>query len=153
MTDPYCICCCRRKSDHNHKMQCPETTYFIENVSSQPPDIAKKEKSRGMSDRPIRVQLRRTKGWRMPENTVSVARPGPYGNPYKVGDPDQNGMGMAASDAVAAFRALVTSDNRWLDRIAALRGRNLACWCRPGDWCHADVLLELANSPSTKCEG
>lgn len=26
-----------------------------------------------------------------------------------------------------------------------LRGKNLACWCKPGDPCHADVLLELAN--------
>lgn len=34
---------------------------------------------------PHRVQLRRTKGWRMPPNTVSVARPGPWGNPYRVG--------------------------------------------------------------------
>jgi hypothetical protein len=33
---------------------------------------------------PHRVQLRRTKGWRMPENTVSVARPGPFGNPWTV---------------------------------------------------------------------
>ncbi|WP_420104105.1 DUF4326 domain-containing protein [Bosea sp. (in: a-proteobacteria)] len=29
----------------------------------------------------------------------------------------------------------------------ALRGRNLACWCKPGTPCHADVLLELANRP------
>ena len=33
---------------------------------------------------PERVQLSRRKGWRMPENTVSVARPGPFGNPYRV---------------------------------------------------------------------
>lgn len=26
-----------------------------------------------------------------------------------------------------------------------LRGKNLACWCKPGSPCHADVLLELAN--------
>lgn len=26
-----------------------------------------------------------------------------------------------------------------------LAGRDLACWCKPGDPCHADVLLELAN--------
>lgn len=32
------------------------------------------------------------------------------------------------------------------DIIAALRGRNLACWCQPGTPCHADVLLELANA-------
>ncbi len=29
----------------------------------------------------------------------------------------------------------------------ALRGRNLACWCKIGAPCHADVLLELANRP------
>lgn len=28
-----------------------------------------------------------------------------------------------------------------------LRGKNLACWCSLDQPCHADVLLELANSP------
>jgi hypothetical protein len=27
----------------------------------------------------------------------------------------------------------------------ALAGKNLACWCRPGEPCHVDVLLEIAN--------
>jgi hypothetical protein len=27
-----------------------------------------------------------------------------------------------------------------------LRGRNLACWCKPGTQCHADFLVEIANS-------
>jgi hypothetical protein len=27
----------------------------------------------------------------------------------------------------------------------ALRGKNLACWCRLDQPCHADVLLEIAN--------
>lgn len=31
--------------------------------------------------------------------------------------------------------------------LEPLRGKNLACWCAPGAPCHADVLLELANSP------
>jgi hypothetical protein len=26
-----------------------------------------------------------------------------------------------------------------------LRGKNLACWCKPGAPWHADVLLELSN--------
>lgn len=30
---------------------------------------------------PDRVQLRRTRGWRMPPNTVKVCRPGKWGNP------------------------------------------------------------------------
>lgn len=32
-----------------------------------------------------------------------------------------------------------------LKSLPGLRGKNLACWCKPGDPCHADVLLELAN--------
>lgn len=27
-----------------------------------------------------------------------------------------------------------------------LRGKDLACWCKEGQPCHADVLLEIANS-------
>ena len=32
-----------------------------------------------------RIQLSRRKGWRMPPNTVSVARPTKWGNPFTVG--------------------------------------------------------------------
>ena len=93
---------------------------------------------------PERIQLSRRKGWRMPENTVRVARPGKWGNPFRVGDfgiPDQ-------AAAVQRYR-------EWLDgRVSGpelpesfeeLRGKNLACWCRPGTPCHGDVLLEKAN--------
>lgn len=93
-----------------------------------------------------RVQLKRTKGWRMPPNTVKVTRPGKYGNPFRVGD-----FGIPnAAEAVARYR-------EWLDGrvvgpkrpdkedLAELRGKNLACWCKPGKPCHADVLLEIAN--------
>lgn len=34
-----------------------------------------------------------------------------------------------------------------LSDLTALAGRNLACWCRLSEPCHADVLLELANRP------
>jgi hypothetical protein len=41
---------------------------------------------------PDRIQLSRRKGWRKPANTVSVARPGNWGNPYPVQyDPLWNG--------------------------------------------------------------
>lgn len=33
---------------------------------------------------PERIQQRRTAGWRKPENTVSVARPSKWGNPWRV---------------------------------------------------------------------
>jgi len=31
--------------------------------------------------------------------------------------------------------------------FAELRGKSLACWCEPGEPCHADVILERANAP------
>lgn len=34
---------------------------------------------------PNRIQRRRTRGWKMPENTISVCRPGKWGNPFRVG--------------------------------------------------------------------
>lgn len=30
--------------------------------------------------------------------------------------------------------------------LEELRGKDLACWCKLGEPCHADVLLEMANA-------
>jgi hypothetical protein len=35
---------------------------------------------------PIRVQRKRTKGYRLPPNTISVCRPGRFGNPFRLTD-------------------------------------------------------------------
>ena len=32
-----------------------------------------------------------------------------------------------------------------LESIEELRGKDLSCWCKLGEPCHADLLLELAN--------
>ena len=103
----------------------------------------------GGAVKPVRVQLSRRKGWRMPPNTVKVDRSTRWGNPWTVpGDYDH------ALDAVQRYeRSLVMCtgmhpDSRmgWIKaHLAELRGKNLACWCKPGEPCHADVLLELAN--------
>jgi hypothetical protein len=34
--------------------------------------------------KPTRIQRKREKGWRKPENTVCVTRPGKWGNPFRV---------------------------------------------------------------------
>ncbi len=109
---------------------------------------------------PVRIQRKRTKGWKMPENTVSVTRPGPWGNPFTVAqyyDAGYGGSGrVAAQHCVDAYRAWMCGNHHWahrsglddaLDPSRKLRGKNLACWCPLGEPCHADVLLELANAP------
>ena len=92
---------------------------------------------------PRRIKLQRTRGWRTPDNTVVVARPTRWGNPFVPGTP---GIPDRA-EAVRRYRAMIAADAA-LQAAAreALRGRNLACWCPLDGPCHADVLLELANA-------
>jgi hypothetical protein len=119
--------------------------------------------------KPERVQLSRARGWRLPENTVKVDRSTAWGNPFRPGDLVTRGpyAGITVRDgahAAVLFRewALQAMNGRALPQssggpaptceevnasLATLRGESLACWCRLGDPCHADVLLELANGP------
>jgi len=110
--------------------------------------------------KPKRVQRKRTKGWKMPPNTVCVTRPTKWGNPLRCGPT------VTKAKAVEMYRAMLDRDYRkmrefpWTfgaqlshgfaptrhDARRELRGRDLACWCKPGEPCHADVLLEIANA-------
>lgn len=116
-----------------------------------------------MTAAPVRLQLSRRKGFDLQAlsraanglEAVNVARPGPWGNPFVVG------VDGTASYCVDLYKAVlsglialttkadVDAQKRCLDvahkRLHELRGKNLACWCRAGKPCHADVLLELAN--------
>lgn len=70
----------------------------------------------------------------MPENTVKVDRTTRWGNPWT---PENSG----AVDPVLRFAC----ETAPLLPVVELRGKNLACWCKPDAACHADVLLALAN--------
>lgn len=110
-----------------------------------------------LAGKPERIQLSRKRGWRMPENTVVVSRPSKWGNPWKVGEEyvvySEGGKDItdsfSAAQCVHRFQvwlAASTAGSRLVDDAKQfLRGKNLACWCKPGTPCHADVLLELAN--------
>jgi hypothetical protein len=122
---------------------------------------------------PVRIQRRRTKGWRAPEHAVYVGRPTRFGNPYRLIRQD-NGWAVQFGDhggsvgifhndfearryATEAFRVWINlpeqADTLRLFR-ALLHGRDLTCWCplpadgQP-DHCHAAVLLEIANQGVT----
>ena len=108
---------------------------------------------------PKRIQRKRIKGWRMPENTVYVGRGSKWGNPYivvkkRTGGYMIKGYGRAlygwktyAIDrSVELYRKRVAKHFHPLD-IKELKGKNLACWCPLGHSCHADVLLEIAGRP------
>ena len=87
------------------------------------------------------MQLRRSKGWRLPPDTVKVDRSTRWGNPFVIGrDGDR-------AEVVAQYR-------RWLwkaiqnqpsmgEAVRKLHGRDLCCCCAPAA-CHGDVLAAAA---------
>jgi hypothetical protein len=52
--------------------------------------------------------------------------------------------------SIDAYRVWIDQrpqDKLRLSATILLRGKDLACWCRLDQACHADVLLKLANAP------
>ena len=91
---------------------------------------------------PQRIQLSRKKGWRLPANTVNVARPSKWGNPFRV---ERYGR----REAARLYRNMLHASRLSDDARRDLRGKDLACWCPfDGEPCHADALLEIANEVS-----
>ena len=125
---------------------------------------------------PTRIQLSRAKGWRLPPDTVHVARPSRWGNPFISSEVHPHGQ----AEIVLASGIRMLVDDWWsaetvvqlysdwmrgrplLDPASAdgkllvrrqllapvpdalqLLGKHLACWCKPGTPCHADVLLRI----------
>ncbi|HEU5268699.1 MAG TPA: DUF4326 domain-containing protein [Jatrophihabitans sp.] len=102
---------------------------------------------------PERIQLRRSRGWRKPPGAVVVARPSRWGNPFAVGQQVDGVPVRDRAHAVELYRAMMArSPQRRAAARAELAGRDLACWCplltEDGGRgpCHAEVLLQIANS-------
>ena len=94
-----------------------------------------------------RIQRKRTKGWKMPENTVYVGRPTIYGNPFQTAEQfrewwETRGKGYT----IYADQMDMLMGAMFQTEPHPLRGKNLACWCRLDEACHGDILLEIANS-------
>jgi hypothetical protein len=103
----------------------------------------------------------------MPPNTVVVTRLGLFGNPFPVavygraqavelhrrwllGLMSTQEMSMLSRcDRRTALVSLAVARHWVLGDLPALRGKNLACWCKLDDVCHADTLLKLANTVHT----
>jgi len=100
---------------------------------------------------PVRVQRKRTKGFRLQDASpnglpvVYVGRPSKWANPFRIGiDGDREAV-------VRKFREYamkkLKEDPNWLE---PLRGKDLACWCPLDKPCHADVLIELLRKEAGK---
>lgn len=118
---------------------------------------------------PKRIQRKRTKGWRMPEGAVYVGRPTRWGNPFhhteKFYGRDvalrlfrntiQGVWSPSAAERISNVIIPYEAHTAFLKRLGGhpleliefeLGGKDLACWCPLDAPCHADILLEFANS-------
>lgn len=123
-----------------------------------------------MADTPRRIQMSRQHPWRAEHpDAVIVARPTRWGNPF---DARTYGLELSLrlfrnsalgiwdpslldqSESNAYWDATYEAHTDWMRRVGFhptesirydLHGRDLACWCKPTDPCHADVLLSIAN--------
>jgi hypothetical protein len=88
----------------------------------------------------------------LPPGVKLVSRPSRWGNAHPIADDlgnnwcGQCGEPHNRAEAVALYRR--DAEHRpdlaqWLAPLADAAG--LACYCPPGEPCHADVLLELLN--------
>lgn len=71
-----------------------------------------------MGERPIRIQRKRSKGWKMPENTVYVGRPTKYGNGFKAGDIHRHRLATAAATAFGPLPSKGGDGDNYRQRIA-----------------------------------
>ncbi len=75
-----------------------------------------------------------------PKEAVYVGRGSPYGNPFVIGkDGDRE-------EVLKKFKNYLSSNPDLIDKVKSnLKGKDLVCFCKPKA-CHADLLLEVANS-------
>ena len=118
-----------------------------------------------------RIQRKRTKGWRMPENSKYIGRPTKWGNPFKL-SPDgwilyyKTGKligtpwcywsvsgGFETKDVVELYEMWIKGnlqkDHPYLPTppsIEELKGKDLACFCSLSEPCHVDIILERLGS-------
>ena len=99
---------------------------------------------------PLRVQRRRTKGFKLPPGTCCVTRPGKWGNPYDTAEKFREVL--EAILGVSGQSQFHETDLNALSNMVAiardikkLRGFKLACFCDLDKPCHADILAEHAN--------
>lgn len=70
---------------------------------------------------------------------VYVGRPTKYGNPFIVGEDG------TIENCLKMYKDYIRTEVKRKEIKSELRGKNLSCWCKLGDPCHADILLKIAN--------
>lgn len=69
---------------------------------------------------------------------VYIGRPSKWGNPFREG---QDGT---RAEVIAKYEQWLRNNPELLEQIEELRGKILACWCKPRA-CHGDIIVKILN--------
>ena len=76
----------------------------------------------------------------IPEGGKLVARPTKFGNQYK------EHIDGTLAEIICKYEAWLLEQPALLEKVRKeLQGKDLYCYCKPGQHCHGDVLLRIAN--------
>jgi len=117
-----------------------------------------------MKNLPTRIERRRTKHFKLPPNTVCITRGTAFGNPIKVGEwwvMHVDGLGklrfrhsqneFTGATYIEDNQMAVEWYRQWIEhhpldydqRKRLETADHLACFCKPVEPCHGDVLLDI----------
>lgn len=91
-----------------------------------------------------RIVLKNSRGWKLPENTISVTGTSKWKNWFPCGGNKQSAYNCYTDwlENKMSYCPIPPTKQHIKNE---LRGKNLACWCSLDEPCHADILLKIAN--------
>jgi len=72
---------------------------------------------------------------------VYIGRGSPWGNPFRIGEHGTR------DEVIEKYRRWLPTQKHLMAALPMLRGRVLACFCKP-EPCHGDILVELIENLS-----
>ena len=94
-----------------------------------------------------RIKWTQKSRFEAPLRTLYVGRPSKWGNPFKIGSPDEDGHPMSRETVIAKFEEYAIQNGIFVAAKAVMPQYDyIGCWCRLDEACHADLYVEIVNN-------
>lgn len=94
------------------------------------------------------VSIRKKRGKKRPAYDVLIDRTTPFGNPHGIGFCKLCQKVHDRKQAIEEFKKdfyICLTDSEFRDTVLKLKGKTLACWCKPLP-CHGDIIVEYLDN-------
>ena len=74
---------------------------------------------------------------------IYIGRPSKWGNPFR------EGVDGTRAEVIEKYEAWIRTQPELLSQLHELKGKTLACWCKPKP-CHGDILVKLLREQESE---